>query len=148
MPVPGVAIAFALGVAGLFAVASKGGGKKHRRILSEGCAKLVDWTPEEWQKFAGNDAVALIREAFDKRALDGENDAEIVRFYVDYVVEGLEPECFGSNTIAYDDLWKAIFCEVVLALVLLGKLDEEPEDVIRMCGDPTFNPRKSFGKGN
>ena len=66
---------------------------------------------------------------------------ELVRI-VDGIFAATFPECGSTETEAARSLWKLLWCELVLGLVRRGKLDEEEEDVLVLCVDPTFDPRK------
>ena len=60
---------------------------------------------------------------------------------VDAVFQQTLPECAQVDTYVSRQLWKGLWCEVVAQLVMRGKLDEELDDVLALCLDPTFDPR-------
>lgn len=49
-------------------------------------------------------------------------------------------ECRTANTEAVHRVRIALFCEIALALSIVGKIDEELEDILALCADPTFDP--------
>ena len=63
-----------------------------------------------------------------------------VRQLVDAVFGATVPECPVVQTRAARQVWKALWCDVVAQLVVHGKLDEELDDVLRLCLDPSFDP--------
>lgn len=60
---------------------------------------------------------------------------------VDDVYALTVPECDSQATGAARTVWKALWCEAALALVKAGKLDEEVNNVVRLCFDEGFDPR-------
>lgn len=49
-------------------------------------------------------------------------------------------ECQAAETTLSREIWKWLWCEIVAQLVLLGKVDEELDDLLRLCIDPSFHP--------
>ncbi|MCA9652538.1 MAG: hypothetical protein KC501_21660 [Myxococcales bacterium] len=49
-------------------------------------------------------------------------------------------DCLAPDTTASRQVWKWLWCDVVVQLVQLRKVDEELDDVLRACADPSFNP--------
>jgi hypothetical protein len=80
-------------------------------------------------------------EAYYVALSDHEGARLAVREIVDELYAKTVPECKGYQTSATRKIWKALWCEVVMALVKKGKLDEELDDVLRLCMDDNFDPR-------
>ena len=49
--------------------------------------------------------------------------------------------CSSADSEAGRLIWKGLFCDVVVQLVVRGLVDEELEDVLRICADPSRDPR-------
>lgn len=60
---------------------------------------------------------------------------------VDDVFTSSVPGCSPLKIRAARRLWKLLWCDVVAELIRRGKVDEELDDVLRLCADPTFDPR-------
>ncbi|MEX1365607.1 MAG: hypothetical protein AB1Z98_20940 [Nannocystaceae bacterium] len=60
---------------------------------------------------------------------------------VDETFRKTAPECQAVETEAARQIWKGMWCDAVVQLVLRHKLDEEIDDVLRLCIDPSFDPR-------
>ena len=50
-------------------------------------------------------------------------------------------KCGTPSTDAARQIWKGLFCDVMVQLVVRGKVDEELDDVLRVCTDPARDPR-------
>ncbi|MEX1361911.1 MAG: hypothetical protein AB1Z98_02230 [Nannocystaceae bacterium] len=59
---------------------------------------------------------------------------------VEQVYRETVTECAAAETTLSREIWKWLWCEIVAQLVLLGKVDEELDDVLRLCIDPSFHP--------
>jgi len=60
---------------------------------------------------------------------------------VDDVFTNSVPGCSPLKTRATRRLWKLLWCDIVAELIRRGKVDEELDDVLRLCADPSFDPR-------
>ena len=80
-------------------------------------------------------------ESFDVPLSEHELARIAVETIVDEVYAKAAPECAGFQTSATRTIWKALWCEVVVQLVKHGKVDEELDDVLMLCADPSFDPR-------
>jgi len=99
-----------------------------------GMAEVMRWVQEAVEP------VLLPRiEAYDVPPTDFKEGRRAIEQIVDEVYAKTVPEC--SGTTATRKVWKALWCEVVLALVKAGKIDEELDDVIALCMDDAFDPR-------
>lgn len=57
------------------------------------------------------------------------------------------PECPTVQTEAAGQVWKWLWCDVVAQLVMRGKIDDELDDILRLCVDPNFDPRVHLEDG-
>lgn len=48
--------------------------------------------------------------------------------------------CRSEDNAATRRIRVLLLCEIIIALVLANKVDEELEDVLRICGNPSFDP--------
>lgn len=63
---------------------------------------------------------------------------------VEVVYRETVPQCAPTETRLSREIWKWLWCEIVAQLVVLGKVDEELDDVLRLCADPSFDPRAPY----
>ena len=79
-------------------------------------------------------------EAFAVPPHEHQRARDAVARMVEQVYRETVTECRASETTLSREIWKWLWCEIVAQLVLAGKVDEELDDVLRLCGDPSFQP--------
>ena len=79
--------------------------------------------------------------AYDVPPHEHEQARQAIVEIVDEVFAKSVPECKGFPTSAARLVWKTMWCDVALALSRAGKLDEEEDDLLALCADPSFDPR-------
>ena len=72
---------------------------------------------------------------------DHETSRQAVMSMAEEALAATLPEpCRSEDNPATRRIRVLLLCEIVVALVLAGKLDEELEDALAMCNDPDFDP--------
>ncbi len=110
-------------------------------VAGSQCTELGDETQIERWLVSVTPSVNRRLDAFvvgDSSHADGR--AAIIRL-VDEVFAAAVPRCSPLETRASRRLWKLLWCDVVAELIRRGKVDEELDDVLRLCADPSFDPR-------
>lgn len=107
-----------------------------------GCAVLADEAAiDRWIEEVVRPLVMPRLASYDVPRSEHEMARHAVETIVDDVLAKAAPDCAGYQTKAMRTIWKALWCEVVVELIRRGKLDEEVDDVVALCADPTFDPR-------
>lgn len=101
-----------------------------------GVVEMVRWVKEVVEPIAGP-----LLEAYDVERSDHEGARRALEQIVDQIYAKAAPGCPSDQTTATRKIWKALWCEVAVALIKQGKLDEELDDLVGLCVDVSFDPR-------
>jgi hypothetical protein len=111
-------------------------------VPDSGCAVLAEEPAiERWLEEVVAPLVMPRLDSYDVPKFEHEMARHAVEKIVDDVLAKATPECAGYQTKTTRTIWKALWCEVVVELIRRGKLDEEVDDVVALCADPSFDPR-------
>lgn len=111
-------------------------------LAGSNCTAVATWTEvDKWIREVVGPVLVPRVDAYDVPLHEHEQARRAVEEIVDEVFAKAAPDCMGFATSATRLIWKALWCEVVVQLISRGKLDEEIEDIARLCTDPDFDPR-------
>lgn len=111
-------------------------------VPGSGCAALAEESEiDRWLAEVVRPLVMPRLDSYDVPRSEHEMARHAVATIVDDVFAKAAPECAGYPTKATRTIWKALWCEVVVELIRRDKLDEEVDDVVALCADPSFDPR-------
>ncbi|MEM7160250.1 MAG: hypothetical protein AAF799_45855 [Myxococcota bacterium] len=72
--------------------------------------------------------------------LDGDGTMETLRLLADEVFVETTGHCSSAQTDAAKQVRRWLWCEVTIQFIRQAKIDDEEDDIVRLCADPTFDP--------